>query len=803
MLTTIFSLKFIFRRAIFSIFSSLRRLGDNKKHFMRIFFSLFAAIVLTAPATAQIGMGQWRMHVPASQAIDVAVGNGYVMAALTGGVLEYDIDAAENRVLNNLNALSDIQVTCIEYEPQSASFFVGYENGNLDQITPNGVINIPAIKLSGVTGNKRINKIVAANGLAYIATGFALVVINPSKNEVKDTYYPTNGTEGINDITFFNDSIYALSDKNLYRGLLSNPFLADPLQWTVDSRVPVPTNARYGEMGLQQNEIHISYHSDAFGSDSIFRLTPAGLDMVIGDVFDMEIEGFQVEDDLFYVYYSDQMVAFNEDLSVNYGVQYYNSTNATPARVQRVGGVVWVADRKLGLVRYQATNNYTYIQQEGPPKNQFFSINGEKGKMVVTAGTVRRVEQAYNQPNVYTFQDEAWTLYDNVVQPAWQGIEIWDIGSAAINPTDENNMAFAGYSKQPLSIVQDGVVTNVFSNTNSPLEVSSLGNGNTCITAVEYDEDGNLWMLNGYSLQPLKVRMADGTWQGFETGTDSKNVFTGKLAIDYNGNKWFGIYGTGLVGYDDNGTPDITGDDSYRTLTTGEGAGNLPSENVTALAVDFDNEIWIGTEAGFGVLYNSDGIFSNSNFDASRILITYEGNVEYLLGSTSITDIEIDGGNRKWIATANNGIFMLSADGQEVLAEYTKENSPLISNNIMDMEFNQVTGELFIITDLGLVSLRVDASYEDETYESTTVFPNPVKPDFFGPITIQGIRYDSDVKITDVAGNLVYKTTSNGGTATWNGKTINGEDVASGVYLIWTATNTGKGKKVGKVTVIR
>jgi len=771
---------------------------------MRIFFTLFSAFILAVSANAQIGMGQWRMHVPASQAIDVAVGNGYVMTALTSGVLEYDIAAAENRVLNNLNALSDIQVTCIEYEPQSASFFVGYENGNLDQITPNGVINIPAIKLSQVTGNKRINKIVTANGLAYVATGFSLVVINPSKNEVKDTYYPTNGTEGINDVTFLNDSIYVLSDKNLYRGLLTNAFLADPMQWTLDARVPVPVNAHYGELALQQNEIHISYHSDAFGSDSIFRLIPAGLDMVIGAAFNMEIEGFQVEDDLFYVYYSDQMVAFNEDLTVNYGVQFYNSTSATPARVRRVGGVTWVADKKLGLVRYIAINNYSYIQQEGPPKNQFFSVNSQKGKMVVTAGTVRRVEQAYNQPNVYTFDDETWKLYDNESQAAWQGIPIWDIGSAAINPTDENNMAFAGYSQEPLSIVQDGLVTNVYSPTNSLLELSSLGNGNTCISAVEYDENGNLWMLNGYSLQPLKVRLSDGTWKGFETGTDSKNVFTGKLAIDYNGNKWFGIYGTGLVGYDDNGTPETPGDDSYKTLTTGEGLGNLPSENVTAIAVDFDNEIWIGTEAGFGVLYNSDGIFSGSNgYDASRILITYEGNVEYLLGSTSITDIEIDGGNRKWIATASNGIFMLSADGQSVLAEYTKENSPLISNNIMDMEFNQVSGELFIITDLGMVSLRVDASFEDETYESATVFPNPVKPDYFGPVTIQGIRYDSDVKITDVAGNLVYKTTSNGGTATWNGKTINGEDVASGVYLIWTATNTGKSKKVGKVTVIR
>jgi flagellar hook assembly protein FlgD len=122
------------------------------------------------------------------------------------------------------------------------------------------------------------------------------------------------------------------------------------------------------------------------------------------------------------------------------------------------------------------------------------------------------------------------------------------------------------------------------------------------------------------------------------------------------------------------------------------------------------------------------------------------------------------------------------------------------------MEFDHSTGELFIVTDIGLVSYRSDASEQDEAYETTTVFPNPVKPDYFGPITIQGIRYDSDVKITDVAGNLVYKTTSNGGTATWNGKTLSGENVAAGVYLIWTATNeaaSGKDKKVGKVVVIR
>lgn len=768
------------------------------------FFLAFLLVVGSSYTFSQIGTGQWRMHVPASQAIDVAAGNGLVMAALNGGVLEYDIDAAENRILNNLNALSDIRVSCITYEPQSKSFFVGYENGNLDQIKTSGVVNIPAIKLAQVSGSKRVNKIVTYNGLAYVATDFALVIIDPVKSEVKDTYYPTNSAQAVNDVAFMNDSIYVLSDTKLFRGLESNAFLADPTQWGTDPRVPIPSAAHYGELALQQGELHISYLSDTFGGDSIMKLTTGGMVTVLGESW-MEITSFHVENDLFYLHFSDAMVAFNEDLSVNFGVEQYGTTEAVPSKVTYYNGYYWVADGRNGLVKYSNSWTYSFIQREGPPKNRFFSLNGAKDKIIVTGGTIDRVVLSYELPNAYTFQDESWTLFDNTNQPLWQVDGVRDIGVAAISSKNTDIMAIGGYSADALSIVDNGTqVSTVFNTGNSILDVTSLGNNNICLSALEYDEDGNLWLLNCYTQNPLKVRMADGTWHEMETGSNSKNVFTGKLAIDENGNKWFGIYGTGMVGINDNGTPENTADDVYRTFTTGEDAGNLPSENVTAIAVDFDNEIWIGTDEGFAVLYNSENAITGSgSYDASRILITYDGNVEYLLGNTPITDIEIDGGNRKWIGTASSGIFLLSADGQEVLAQYTKENSPLISDNIMDMEFNHQTGELFIITDLGLVSYRTDASMEDETYESTTVFPNPVKPDYFGPITIQGIRYDSDVKITDVAGNVVYQTTSNGGTATWNGKTLNGEDVTSGVYLIWTATNTGKSRKVGKVAVIR
>ena len=771
------------------------------------FLLLFVGSMLVSFAQGQIGMGQWRMHIPASKAIDVAAGNGLVMAALGSGLVEYDIAASENRVLNNLNGLSDILVSCIIFEPQSQSFFIGYENGNIDQITSSSnVINIPAIKLAQISGSKRINKMVAVNGRVYVATGFAVVVLNPAQNEVLDTWYPTNGISSLNDVAFLHDSVYVLTNDKLYRGLASSAFLADPAQWHTDPRMPVPpAGAAYKELAVKGDDMYFSYIEEAYGGDSIMKLTPGGYEAFISETqvnFNMEVHRFEITDGLFYVYYSDRLIAFDDNIFVGLDVQFYGNSSSNIKRVIPYNGMYWVADDGKGLVRYVDRYNYSFIQQEGPPKNSFFSMSGAKDKIVVTGGTLDRVIFKYNTAGAYTFQDETWTLYDQTTQANWPEL-LWDVAVSSVNPDNIEQIALGSYSGNALNIIDNGQISHTYNDANSQLAATTLGNNAVCISGLQYDKDGNLWVANCYTVNPLKVLLTDGTWREFVTGSTTNGKFTTKVVIDGNNNKWFGAYENGLVGYNDNDTPENVSDDTYRILRNGEGDGNLPSNNVTAIAVDRDNEIWIGTEAGFAVLYNSDGIFTSSSYEASRILITFEGVVENLLGSTPITDIEIDGGNRKWLGTESTGIFLLSADGQDVLAQYTKENSPLISNNIMDMQFNQVSGELFIITDQGLVSFRTDASEEDLNYETTTVYPNPVKPDYFGPITIQGIRYDSDVKITDVAGNLVYQTTSNGGTATWNGKRLTGEDVASGVYLIWTATNVDKARKVGKVVVIR
>ncbi len=765
---------------------------------------LFIFIFIAQGVIGQIGMGQWRLHVPSKKAADVVALNDGVYTAYENGVSQYDFASKEITLWNAVNSLSDISVTCLGKYTPSNTVFIGYDNGNIDKISNNKVTNIPAIKLAQIQGSKRINKLVEHGNYIYAATGFAIVKIDPSKDEVRDTYYPTNGNAPILDIAFRGDSIYALTEDRLYKGLTNNIILADPTQWEVDPRVPVLTSNDYIGIELVNNDIFIAFNHANYGQDSVFILQDAGLEVAFTEDFGMEVMTLNNVNNRLCVSYFEAALVYESDFSIQNYIGGYAPYTFTRA-VAFSDGDYWVADEVNGLILLDASGSFEAIEFSGPPKSDFFSMDWQNGTLAIAGGGLTNVAQTYNGSGIYLFEEEEWMLKDANNMTFWNGQNVWDILSVAINPVNPNQIAAGTYSHIPLSLLnKDGQVTDTITPTNSIIESTSLGNGSSLVSDVAYDESGNLWVLNGYANKPLKVYTKDGGWYDFDLGSAAKNRFTGKLKIDYNGNKWLAVRDAGLFGYNDNGSITSSSDDKYVFLNTGENTGGLPSSRVNAIAVDFDNEIWIGTDAGFAVLYNSASAFDAGpgDYNAQRIKLEYEGNVEYVLGATDITAIVVDGANRKWFGTANSGIVLLSADGLEIIEQHTMENSPLISNAIFDLAMDHSTGELYIITDKGLVSYRTDATYEDPDYENVVVFPNPVRPDFSGPITIQGIRYNSDVKITDVAGNLVYSTTSNGGTATWDGKTLMGERVTTGVYLIWTAANEGKGRHVGKVVVV-
>lgn len=769
---------------------------------MKLLFSF--VILITFSSYAQIGTGEWRLHVPTKNCIDVAAVGNNIYSAFVNGIVEYDTQADETSMWDNVNGLSDISISCLGTNSSKTALYVGYENGNIDVISNNKCTNIPAVVLANIQGNKKIYRIEPYENYVYVATGFSILKVDPIKLEIKETFYPTNSIEEIVDLSFRNDSIFALTPSKLYTGDLNNVALADPVQWTVDSRLPVLSTEAYQDIEIVFEQLFVSKKVDGYGLDTVLVLNQNESSVAFIPSYTMEINSLDNVDN--------QLVVNNFDASVFYDNSFNytliindNSSYNIPSHVTKLNGKYWCADQNNGLFYTDNGFNFTYINIPGPPKNFFYKLDWSKGVLAVAGGGLANTVLTYNKAGAYTFEDEKWQLYDKFQFSNLQDKNIWDYVAVDVNPNNTNVIATSTFSPIPLVIIdRENLTADTITPYNSTIEFRVGYNDWSYVSDIEYDNDGNLWALNGNSFEPLKLMTPDKTWYSFNLGSSAIGVYTEDLVLDYNGNIWMAFRHTGVIGYNTNGTPTDPSDDKKIVLNTGENTGNLPSGIINAIAVDFDNEIWIGTDDGFAILYNSENAFDAGlgEYNAQQPKIEYEGNVEYVLSGTNVTDIEVDGANRKWIGTSGAGIALLSADGLEILEQYTTENSPLISNNILDLELDQNTGELYIATDIGMISYRTDATYGKDDYESVTVFPNPARPDFDGVITIQGIKYDSDVKITDAAGNLIYTTTSNGGTATWNGKTLNGDRVATGVYLIWTSPNEGKGRFVGKVLIV-
>lgn len=771
---------------------------------MRKIGTLLIALSIVSAGFTQIGMGEWRMHISPNSAIDIVEGDNAVYAIMQNGLLEHDLEAGEQTVWTVANYLSDVSPSALAYDEGSANLLIGYENGNLDLIKNNSVYNLPAILQSSISGVKRINKIVVHYGYAYLATGVGVVVVDLNKKEIRDTYNPSITDNNFLDIAFYQDSIYVMTESAVYVSNANNSFLADPGQWNkLQNVADYSSTGKYRDIEVFNGELFLAFNNDSFGEDTLYQIV-SNVPVSILDGF--EINGMKGYQDHFLVSVAGSVLNFDQSMTVQESVyQYQNTSFPEPNNACIVNGHYYIADGNWGLIKAKNAFQSEALGFEGPRYNSAFRVKWLQGKLAIATGGFNGMSPSFSFKGGATMEEENWTSTVISSQPMLNNTSVWDFISTAINPVNTEEVAYGTYSGIPLMITNNNIVTDTFVFANSLIEeTGNVGWG--YISDLMYDDEGNLWVANANASKPLKVKTSDGIWYDFVLGNAVNDKITKRLAIDDNEVKWMSVVGVGLVAFDHGQSISDASDDQYKIFNTGANSGNLPSSEVEAIATDFDNNIWIGTPEGMRVLYNSSSVFDASpgQYNFQKLLIEFGENVEIVLGTTHITSIQIDGANRKWIGTASSGVFLLSSDGLEVVRNFTAENSPLLSNTILDIAIDQNNGEVFFVTEKGLISYRSDASQGDSEYVDVKVFPNPVHPDYFGPITIQGIAYDSDVKITDISGKLVYKTKSNGGTAIWSGNTMDGERAATGVYLIWTSIDDPdfKGRKVGKVVLI-
>jgi ligand-binding sensor domain-containing protein len=414
--------------------------------------------------------------------------------------------------------------------------------------------------------------------------------------------------------------------------------------------------------------------------------------------------------------------------------------------------------------------------------------------MYVSGGGEKEWILTYNSSGFYRYKDGTWTNYNRM--NGTSGMDsILDVMDIAVDPSNQYIYA-ASYGGGLLEIHPDN--THVLYR-NTPYIQSQVGNPNGYIIAgLTMDRNNNLWLSNYAAIDQLVVKKKDGSWQKFSFPYSTSERAASQIVIDDANQKWLmAPRGIGIFVLNDNNTIDNKADDQIAKINKGSGLGNLPSNEVYCIEKDKDGKIWVGTADGIAIFNCPESIFSNNGCEAELKIVKYDLNAGLLFQREAVNTIAVDGANNKWIGT-NNGVWLISDDAEKIIQRFTKDNSPLPTNEIRKIKVHPRTGEVFIATTMGLVSWRGNATDGAENNDQLLVFPNPVPADYAGTIAISGLVANADVRITDISGQLVYRTKAQGGQAVWNGKNYTGQKPRSGVYYVFVTNEDGSETKAGK-----
>lgn len=753
------------------------------------------ALLMLVPGVrleAQTGIGKWRDCLDYGVIYQVAYAGGEVYGAARGGVMCYDDEYGTVTRLSKGAGLNDVEVSTIAYSATDRCLAVAYNNSNLDLRIDGTTYNISDIKRSEIAGDKNIYHIRFASGKAYLATGFGVVVVDIARHEIKETWYLGSGGTytPIYDIAFVGDSIYAATGEGLKRLAVSerHPSVSD--RWVQDDRL---AGRRITTLENLQGRLLVA----AYSSNPLqLTLYAAHSGQLVawngGNINSLRVGGRVVT-----VARDESVAIYSSDLVRIDSLQAYAHDAVYDGK-----GTVWVGHRWSGLVGMSSDGD-RYCMLPGPfTQDKVYRLVPFNYRMMLCPGGHRSTYEAiYNAADLFTTTGSRWESIDK-----GSGVldNTHDLLDAAVNPLDTNEVVAALWGSGVLSIRNNRAeVLYDETNTNQALSPYVSGTFRTLLTgAVAFDRQGTLWALVSHSSKALACRKPDGTWQGFPTSQLGTLLELDKLVWDsITGYKWFCGRSNMIYVHD--------GENRMARVNPNNGS-KLNTDAVTALVQDQTGNLWVGTNKGLKVIYDGYRAFQNggagevSPVNCSNITITNGEFSEYLMAYESITAIAVDGANRKWVGTSSGGLYLLSANGMEQLEHFTASNSPLFSDRIIAIGINERTGEVFVGTDKGLQVYRGTATYAvSNPLSEVYAFPNPVRPDYDGPIAIKGLSRNAIVHITDAAGHTVYSTTAHGGQAIWYGRTHSGDRVASGVYYVFASDKYGSNRSVAKILIVR
>ena len=738
-----------------------------------------------------VPVGQWKDYLAYNQTTDVVIANEKIYCVAQGGLYYYNtIDNSINR-LSKINGLSDNEIDQINYNNYNNTLLITYENCNVDLLKNDEVFNISDIKRKEINGLKKINNVFFNENLAYLSCSFGIVVIDLARKETKDTYkIGENGEfKEINQTSIVNNIIYVATSEGIYSAEKDNLFLSDFGQWAKDTlfeNTDLINESFKSINNLNGNAIAIvdlEQDSILIKDNSWKKISQNTLDR----------PNIKETDFGLYIADSSRIININNNFQIN---EITITQDAYSCDIKNANEL-WVADKTNGLVKYINGIKTEEINVNSPETNDIYSLEFINDRLFICHGG--HMNFAVNQLN----NDGVSFLTNN----DWKNLNFDQLNRArdivAVASFNERDYYASWYNG--ISVMQDEshVIKYGFQNTSGVLDTTFYSNNRIQISDLKFDNNNNLWGLNSQVQKPLFVKTINDEWHSFSMNQNIDGLYFDELIIDAMNYKWGVIFEKGLFVYNDNNTIENVQDDEYKILNTAIGNGNLPSNKIRTIEIDLDGKIWVGSDVGICVFYNPELVFTGYNFDSQQILIQEGDYGQYLLSSEKVNCIKVDGANRKWIGTESAGIYLLSEDGTEEVHHFTKDNSPLFSNKILDIAINDKNGEVFIGTNKGLLSYRSDATKGEIAQADTYVFPNPVRENYRGNIAINKLIKNAKVKITDLNGGLIYQTSARGGQANWDGNNYNGQRVGTGIYLVFSTDENGYEKMISKILFIK
>ena len=774
---------------------------------MRRFLPFLLLFAVGHVVSAQSAIGEWCDHNSFVAARHVCVAQSEVYAATRMALFRYRPEGKEVIPMTKSNGLTDVGISAMAYDQASQCLAVAYANSGVDLMQGGKVYHIADIRYSGQGGDKKIYHIRFDGDKVYLATGFGIVVVDARRHEVAETYYlgPDGESGVVYDVAFTEGHIVAGTDN----GLMSAPRGSNRLHiyetWTRDTLSPL-AGMSVRMLDVCNNRLVVAACTD--NPDSMTTFYQQGSDnwgtWGTGTVRSLRCCGSQIVLNRF-----SSIEIYNSQFSLTdvittlptYGVAAEDADMDSD-------GTLWIGHTWAGLI--EVPRGYTEVSAHAPagPFNDdyVYSLATTYNKLYLCPGGKKPTyESAGILGSLSIFEKGEWSqisVADGI--PAFQ-----DVLYMAVDPKDSKHISATSWGYGVLDI-HDNQVQTLFdqSNTQGALEPFTSGTFiHHRVSGLAYDDQGNLWVTSSLVDHGLAVRYRDGSWRSFDISPVLQGLSVDKKEIDklvwdsITGYKWFIGKSNRLFVHD--------GESRLAVVNPNNGS-KLETHTVTCLVQDRSGDLWFGTDKGLKVIYDGYRAFANggngetSPVNCSNILFNEDGINEYLMAYESITCMAVDGANRKWVGTSNNGLYLISANGLEQLHHFTTANSPLASDKIVALTVHPESGVVYVGTDMGLQSYRSTATVGyTEPLADIHAFPNPVRPGYDGPIAVKGFTRDALVHITDARGHVVFSTNAHGGQAVWNGRTNNGDRVSSGTYYVFASDASGNMRSVAKILVIR